>query len=292
VRDDAGLGPGRSESASHACQSAARRGAAGGPLRHGDLLEAVDAAELIVEAVPSHGFRPAACGRAAAAAGAPVVSATKGLEIGTLLRMSEVARPSCPGGRSPSCRALVRARGRARAADHGGDRLPRRRRRGARAEGVVDAPSRLLERGRCRRGARRRAEERDRHRGGHRGRPRLWPQHGRGRSSPRGLAEITPAGVAPGGRGRTRCAGLAGLGTSCSPARGPSRGKPRARPGARARAALGTRRSGHELVAEGVRTTLAACALGERARRRDADRAADARGAATRARRRARRSTS
>jgi glycerol-3-phosphate dehydrogenase (NAD(P)+) len=57
----------------------------------GSLEESLDGAELVVSAVPSHGTR--AIVRAAApfmARGAIVVSATKGLEQDTLLRMSEV----------------------------------------------------------------------------------------------------------------------------------------------------------------------------------------------------------
>jgi glycerol-3-phosphate dehydrogenase (NAD(P)+) len=57
----------------------------------GSLAEALDAAELVVSAVPSHGTRDIV--RAAAPfipLGTIVVSATKGLEQDTLLRMSEV----------------------------------------------------------------------------------------------------------------------------------------------------------------------------------------------------------
>jgi glycerol-3-phosphate dehydrogenase (NAD(P)+) len=57
----------------------------------GSLEEALDGAELVVSAVPSHGTRSIV--RAASpfiAAGTIVVSATKGLEQDTLLRMSEV----------------------------------------------------------------------------------------------------------------------------------------------------------------------------------------------------------
>jgi glycerol-3-phosphate dehydrogenase (NAD(P)+) len=55
------------------------------------LADALGAAELVVSAVPSHGCR-AVIKRAAAslAPRAVIVSATKGLEAGTLLRMSEV----------------------------------------------------------------------------------------------------------------------------------------------------------------------------------------------------------
>ena len=55
------------------------------------LADALRDAELVVSAVPSHGCR-AVMRRAipSMAAGAVIVSATKGLEAGTLLRMSEV----------------------------------------------------------------------------------------------------------------------------------------------------------------------------------------------------------
>ena len=56
-----------------------------------DLSEALDAVDLVVAAVPSHGLREvlsAAAGHLAA--GATIVSAVKGLEQETLLRMSEV----------------------------------------------------------------------------------------------------------------------------------------------------------------------------------------------------------
>ena len=57
----------------------------------GSMAEAVIDAEIVVMAIPSHGLR--AVSRAAAPlmpAGATIVSAAKGLEEGTLLRMSEV----------------------------------------------------------------------------------------------------------------------------------------------------------------------------------------------------------
>lgn len=60
------------------------------------LAEALTGADLVVSAVPSHGTR--AVLRAAAgllAPGAVLVSATKGLEEGTLLRMSEVLAQEC-----------------------------------------------------------------------------------------------------------------------------------------------------------------------------------------------------
>lgn len=56
-----------------------------------DLAEAVGDAQIVVMAVPSHGYR-AVCAEVAAhvGAGVPIVSLTKGLEPGTGLRMSQV----------------------------------------------------------------------------------------------------------------------------------------------------------------------------------------------------------
>ena len=55
------------------------------------LADAVRGAELVVSAVPSHGCRAVITAAAPALMpGAVIVSATKGLEAGTLLRMSEV----------------------------------------------------------------------------------------------------------------------------------------------------------------------------------------------------------
>lgn len=71
-----------------------------GPLLVTSVLgEAVTGAEFVVMAVPSHGLRAVA--RAAsplAEAGCLLVSATKGLEEGSMLRMSEVIRAECPAG--------------------------------------------------------------------------------------------------------------------------------------------------------------------------------------------------
>lgn len=62
-----------------------------------DLTASVRGAELIVAAVPSHGLRRVLRAAAAdAAADAVVLSATKGLEDGSLLRMSEVIAQEWP----------------------------------------------------------------------------------------------------------------------------------------------------------------------------------------------------
>jgi glycerol-3-phosphate dehydrogenase (NAD(P)+) len=62
------------------------------------LADAVDGAEVVVMAVPSHGFRAVLAEAAPAiAAGVPVVSLTKGVEQGSLRRMTEVIAEAAPG---------------------------------------------------------------------------------------------------------------------------------------------------------------------------------------------------
>lgn len=62
-----------------------------------DLEEAVDAANVVVMAVPSHGFREVFAGFADAVSPAtPVVSLTKGIEQATLSRMTEVVAQVSP----------------------------------------------------------------------------------------------------------------------------------------------------------------------------------------------------
>lgn len=62
------------------------------------LEEAVEGAEVVVMGVPSHGFRDI-LGRLApyVAPGVPVISLAKGVEQGTLKRMTEVIREVAPG---------------------------------------------------------------------------------------------------------------------------------------------------------------------------------------------------
>ena len=61
------------------------------------LAEAVDGAEVVVMAVPSHGFRAVlAQAMPAMGAGVPVVSLTKGVEQGSLARMTEVIAEVAP----------------------------------------------------------------------------------------------------------------------------------------------------------------------------------------------------
>lgn len=63
-----------------------------------DIAEAVGDVEAVVVGVPSVGFREAVQLLApVAAAGVPVVSLTKGLETGSLLRMTEVVATEMPG---------------------------------------------------------------------------------------------------------------------------------------------------------------------------------------------------
>jgi len=62
------------------------------------LADAVDGADVVVMAVPSHGFRAVlAEAWPSIRAGAPVVSLTKGVEQGSLRRMTEVIVETAPG---------------------------------------------------------------------------------------------------------------------------------------------------------------------------------------------------
>jgi glycerol-3-phosphate dehydrogenase (NAD(P)+) len=62
-----------------------------------DLADAVGDADVVVMAVPSHGFRAVlAAARPCLPAGVPVVSLTKGVERGTLARMTEVIAEVAP----------------------------------------------------------------------------------------------------------------------------------------------------------------------------------------------------
>jgi len=62
------------------------------------LAEALDGAEVVVMAVPSHGFRSVLTeGQDHIGAGVPVVSLTKGVEQGALRRMSEIVAELMPG---------------------------------------------------------------------------------------------------------------------------------------------------------------------------------------------------
>ncbi|MGH9087363.1 MAG: NAD(P)H-dependent glycerol-3-phosphate dehydrogenase [Acidimicrobiales bacterium] len=62
------------------------------------LAEAVDGADVVLVAVPSHAFRRVLEGMAGTLApGVPVVSLAKGIEAGTHLRMSEVIAEVLPG---------------------------------------------------------------------------------------------------------------------------------------------------------------------------------------------------
>ncbi len=63
-----------------------------------DLAEAVAGADVVVMGVPSHGFRSVLTElEPHLAAGVPIVSLTKGVEQGSMARMSEVIAELCPG---------------------------------------------------------------------------------------------------------------------------------------------------------------------------------------------------
>ncbi len=63
-----------------------------------DLEEAVDAADVVIVGVPSHGFRDVLSNAAPhVRPWIPVVSLTKGFEVGTLYRMTEVIAELLPG---------------------------------------------------------------------------------------------------------------------------------------------------------------------------------------------------
>ena len=98
-----------------------------------DLADACASADVVVFAVPSHGLRAVlADARPHIAAGAAIVSLAKGIEQGTLRRMTEViAEELADHDSEPHRRAdrpEPRARGRGRAADRVGRRGARRRR--------------------------------------------------------------------------------------------------------------------------------------------------------------------
>ena len=67
---------------------------------HDDLASALDAAQLIIVAIPSHGLRASVVRAApvlrAGAKDAPVLIAAKGVEIDTLVTMAEVVRSEVP----------------------------------------------------------------------------------------------------------------------------------------------------------------------------------------------------
>jgi glycerol-3-phosphate dehydrogenase (NAD(P)+) len=63
-----------------------------------DLAAALDGADVVVMAVPSHGYRAVLSeGAAAVADETPIVSLTKGIEQDTLMRMTEVTADVLPG---------------------------------------------------------------------------------------------------------------------------------------------------------------------------------------------------
>ncbi len=178
-----------------------------------ELRDALATASIVVVTVPSHGVRAVARQVAPLLVpGALVVSAMKGIEEGTLLRMSEVLASELPSAgdvvvlsgpsfalelarRLPTAvvvASLFAAYGRTRA---GAVPIP------------VAAP--LRHGGRDGRGARRRAEEHHRDCGGRGRRPGPRPQRARGADHAR-----TGGGVAAGG-----CASAAQRDTLCGPRR-------------------------------------------------------------------------
>ena len=65
---------------------------------HDDIGSTVARAEVVIMAVPSHGFRPIMAAVAThISAGCVLVSLTKGLEGDSLLRMSQIMNELCPG---------------------------------------------------------------------------------------------------------------------------------------------------------------------------------------------------
>ena len=235
--------------------------------------------DVVVVAIPSHAMRAVARAMTPLLRpGAIVVSVAKGLEQDTLLphvggdgagdRRARIRSSCCRGRASPSrWRANCRRPCRSRRADL------------AAAERVQDefrgrlVPP-LRDDGRRRRGDRRRAEER---------RSRLRPAWSKAsasattrwrRSSRAGSPRSRGWPCAEGGR-RETLAGLTGLGDLSSTCTGPlSRNRHVGIELARGRS-LAEILAGMKMVAEGVRTTDAALALGARARRRAADRRAD-----------------
>ena len=229
-----------------------------------DLAAVVGGAELVVSAVPSEWTR--AIYRElhpVAPAGVPLVSATKGLETESLLRMSEVAAQEAPGRpfavlSGPSFAlevarelptAVVAASADAALAETVQQGVSTRAFRVYRSDDVVG-----VELGGALKNVIAIAAG-------------IVDGLGYGHNTvaalvTRGLAEITRLAVAQGGRADT-LAGLAGLGDlvlTCTGALSRNR---------RVGQGLGSGRSLQEatrgLLAEGVRTTLAACALAEKA---------------------------
>jgi glycerol-3-phosphate dehydrogenase (NAD(P)+) len=229
-----------------------------------DLAAVVGGAELLVCVVPSEWSRGLYRDlHPVASASAPLVSATKGLETGTLLRMSEVAAQEAPGRplavlSGPSFAlevarelptALVAASSRKDLAETVQQALSTRALRVYSSDDVVG-----VELGGALKNVIAIAAG-------------IVDGLGYGHNTvaalvTRGLAEMSRLAVAQGGRPDT-LAGLAGLGDLVLTCTG---GLSRNR---RVGQALGAGRTLEEatrgLVAEGVHTTLAACALAERA---------------------------
>jgi glycerol-3-phosphate dehydrogenase (NAD(P)+) len=229
-----------------------------------DLASVVGGADVVVSAVPSEWSRPIYREvHSVAPATAPLVSATKGLETGTLLRMSQIAAQEAPGRQlavvsGPSFAlevarelptALVVASADPALAQRVQQALSTRVLRVYRSDDVVG-----VEMGGALKNVIAIAAG-------------IVDGLGYGHNTvaalvTRGLAEITRLAVAQGGRADT-LAGLAGLGDLVLTCTG---GLSRNRHVGQALGAGRTLAEATEgVVAEGVHTTLAACALAETA---------------------------
>ena len=182
-----------------------------------DLQEAVDHAEILILAVPSEHLRSICCAMAPLLTSEQlIVNATKGIEDGTYLRMTQVMGEVLGEVRSGASlrraqRSFLRAGSRRRQSNRNHYCLLRSGHRDPRTGRVFQpllAP--LHQRGCCRCRARRSTEECHRHRC--RSHVRLELGHNSVAALiTRGIAEMTRLAVACGGR-RETLAGLSGLG--------------------------------------------------------------------------------
>ena len=233
----------------------------------GDLGEALAGSELVIVAVPSHGLRRVMVAAAPhLPAAATIVSTTKGLEEGTLLRMSELL------ARTPAARIPVAVLSGPSFASEVAKGLPTAvvvASADARTVALVQeefrgpVPPAVRQRRRGRRRDRRRAEERDRDRGRCRRGHGAWATTRRRRWSRAAWPRSRGSPAALGGK-RETLSGLAGLGDlvlTCTGAL--SRNRHVGIELARGRRLDDDRRP-MKMVAEGVRTTQAALDLGLR----------------------------
>ena len=178
------------------------------------LADAVSHADVVVMAVPSHGYRDVAVEAAESIRPwVPVVSLSKGLERTTLKRMSEVTADAMPGHpvavlTGPNLAKEILS-GQPAASVVAIDDVTIAERTAAHLQ--PPEPARLHQRRRRRLRGGRRRQERHRDRGRHGRGHGVRRQHARHARSPAGLAEMTRLGVAMGGQPVT-FAGLAGMG--------------------------------------------------------------------------------